>query len=111
MSEFKKVCQVTDLIDNAGIPALLGNTPIALFYVKGKVYALDNFDPIGQASVISRGIVGSIKGQLVVASPLYKEHYDLVTGQCVEKPELKLAVFPVELRGAAGEEAVWVAQP
>ena len=111
MSEFKKVCQLNDLIDKAGIPALLDTTPIALFYVKGKVYALDNFDPIGQASVMSRGIVGSIKGQLVVASPLYKEHYDLVTGQCVENSEVKLAVFPVELRGATGEEAVWVAQP
>ncbi|AHF01247.1 nitrite reductase [Thiomicrospira aerophila AL3] len=111
MGEFKKVCQVSDLIDNAGIPALLDTTPIALFYVKGKVYALDNFDPIGQASVMSRGIVGSIKGQLVVASPLYKEHYDLANGQCLENPEMKLTVFPVQVRGATGEEAVWVAQP
>lgn len=111
MSEFIKVCLVGDLIDNAGIPALLGNTPIALFYVKGQVYALDNFDPLGQASVMSRGIIGSIKGQLVVASPLYKEHYDLVTGQCIENPEMKLVVYPVELRGELGKEAVWVAQP
>jgi nitrite reductase (NADH) small subunit len=109
MSIFKKVCQVNDLIDNAGIPALLGNTPIALFLIKGQVYALDNFDPIGHASVMSRGIVGSIKGRLVVASPLYKEHYDLVSGECLENAEVKLAVYPVELRGESGEEAVWVA--
>jgi nitrite reductase (NADH) small subunit len=109
MSNFKKICQVKDLIENAGIPSLLDPTPIALFLIKGQVYALDNFDPIGHASVMSRGIVGSIKGRLVVASPLYKEHYDLVSGECLENPEVKLAVYPVELRGESGEEAVWVA--
>ncbi|WP_044411962.1 nitrite reductase small subunit NirD [Thiomicrospira microaerophila] len=109
MSDFKKVCQLSDLIENAGIPALLDATPIALFLIKGQVYALDNFDPIGHASVMSRGIVGSIKGRLVVASPLYKEHYDLVSGECLENAEVKLAVYPVELRGESGEEAVWVA--
>ncbi len=111
MSDFKNICQVTDLIEDAGVPALLDSTPIALFYVRDRVYALDNFDPIGQASVMSRGIVGSIKGQLVVASPLYKEHYDLATGECLENPAVRLKTYPVDIRGAMGEEAVWVAQP
>lgn len=111
MSDFKKICQLADLIEDAGVPALLDRTPIALFFVKGRVYALDNFDPIGQASVMSRGIVGSIKGQLVVASPLYKEHYDLATGKCLENPAVQLKTYPVDIRGTVGEEAVWVAQP
>lgn len=116
MTQFIKICQLSDLIENAGIPALLGQTPIALYYVKGQVFALDNFDPIGEASVMSRGIIGSIKGELVVASPLYKQHFNLQTGVCVEQPDVSIAVYAVELRGTTSDEAddtgeVWVKQP
>lgn len=104
MSERIKICAVSDLIADAGVPALFNSKAIALFYVNDQVYALSNYDPIGQANVISRGIVGSIKGELVVASPLYKEHYSLVTGQCLEKPEVKLATYAVTVI----DGAVWV---
>jgi nitrite reductase (NADH) small subunit len=53
---------------------------------------------------MSRGIVGSIKGELVVASPLYKEHYSLSTGKCLEKPEVALTVYSVKVEGGD----VWV---
>lgn len=104
MSEFVKICALSDLIPDAGIPALLDAKAIALFYVNGQVYALSNYDPIGQANVMSRGIVGSIKGELVVASPLYKEHYSLNTGKCLEKPEYALTVYLVKVEGGD----VWV---
>jgi nitrite reductase (NADH) small subunit len=104
MSEYIKICALSDLINDAGIPALFGSKAIALFYVNGQVYALSNYDPIGQANVMSRGIVGSIKGELVVASPLYKEHYSLNTGKCLEKPEYALTVYGVKVDG----RDVWV---
>jgi len=104
MSKFIKICALSDLIPDAGIPALLEGKAIALFYVNEQVYALSNYDPIGQANVMSRGIVGSIKGELVVASPLYKEHYSLSTGKCLEKPEVALAVYAVKVDGGD----VWV---
>lgn len=97
MSEWVKICAVSDLIDDAGIPALVNGKAIALFYVTEQVYAVSNYDPIGQANVISRGIVGSIKGELVVASPLYKEHYSLKTGQCLEQPNAALTVYPAKI--------------
>jgi len=105
MSNFTKICALSDLIPDAGIPALFNGKAIALFYVNDEVYALSNYDPIGQASVMSRGIVGSIKGELVVASPLYKEHYNLKTGQCIEHSEYSLMVYSVKLEGGN----VWVA--
>lgn len=104
MSEFVKICALSDLISDAGIPALFNGTAIALFYVNEVVYALSNHDPIGQANVMSRGMVGSIKGTLVVASPLYKEHYSLSTGQCLEKPEYALTVYSVKTE----DGYVWV---
>jgi nitrite reductase (NADH) small subunit len=105
MSEFVKICALSDLIPDAGIPALLNGKAIAVFYVDGQVYALSNYDPIGQANVMSRGIVGSIKGELVVASPLYKEHYSLRTGKCLEKSDATLTVYAVKVEGGD----VWVA--
>lgn len=97
MSNFIKICALSDLIPDTGIPALLNGKAIALFYVNEQVYAISNYDPIGQANVMSRGIVGSIKGELVVASPLYKEHYSLSTGKCLENPDVVLAVYPVRI--------------
>lgn len=104
MSNFTKICALSDLITDAGIPALLDGKAIALFYVNEQVYALSNYDPIGQANVMSRGMVGSIKGELVVASPLYKEHYSLVSGKCLEKPEVALTVYVAKVE----DGAVWV---
>ena len=44
-----------------------------------------------------RGIVGSLGGEPVVASPLYKEHYSLVTGRCLENDEVSLSAYDVRI--------------
>ena len=62
-----------------------------------QVYAIGNWDPIGKANVLSRGIVGDIGERLVVASPLYKHHFDLQTGDCLEESDAKVPVFDVAL--------------
>ncbi len=43
-------------------------------------------------------MVGSIGEQIVVASPLYKQHFDLMTGQCLEQPEVVIPVYGVKLQ-------------
>jgi nitrite reductase (NADH) large subunit len=68
------------------------------------VYALDNIDPASGASVLSRGIVGDIKGERVVASPLFKHHYSLATGRCLEDPGKSVNAYPVRLL----DDRVWV---
>ena len=91
------VCQQSDLVANAGVAVLLDGQQIALFYVPGaepELYAVSNWDPIGKASVISRGIVGDKGGELVVASPLYKQHFRLRDGQCIEEPDVSLSSYP-----------------
>ena len=86
------ICAVTDLIDDAGTAALIGDAQIALFYVKKteQVFALNNYDPFSEANVLSRGIIGSIGDDLVVASPIYKQHFKLATGQCVEDESVSI---------------------
>lgn len=94
------LCGLDDLIVNAGVGLRYGGQQYALFYVpdtEQKVFAVGNHDPFSKANVISRGIIGSINDRLVVASPLYKQHFDLITGQCLEEAEISLPVLPVSL--------------
>ncbi len=97
------VCEVDDLKANAGVCALVGKHQVAIFYLEpeDRIFAIDNYDPIGKANVLSRGVVGDSKGQLVVASPLYKQHFNLETGQCLENEAIKVATYPVRFEGTA----------
>ena len=73
-----------------------------------RVHAIGNHDPASDANVLSRGIVGDIGGELVVASPMYKQHFSLLTGRCLEEP----AYCGPRLSGACVDGQIWVrAQP
>ncbi|MBQ0721723.1 MAG: nitrite reductase small subunit NirD [Gammaproteobacteria bacterium] len=93
------ICALTDLVEDAGIAALLDGLQIALIYVKKteQVFALSNYDPFSEANVLSRGIIGSIGDDLVVASPIYKQHFKLATGQCVEDESVSVSAYPVQI--------------
>ena len=100
--DWEVICQRSDLVAGSGVCVLVGSEQVALFYLPGEgpeLYALANRDPIGKANVLSRGIVGDINGQLVVASPLYKHHFSLVNGACLEEEGVRVEVYPVQLEG------------
>jgi nitrite reductase (NADH) small subunit len=40
-----------------------------------------------------------VGGRTVVASPLYKNHFDLATGECLEAPEHSVRTHPVRMEG------------
>ena len=79
-----RVCEIGEIPPGGGACALIEGRQIALFRLADGVYALDNFDPAGGANVLSRGILGDLHGERVIASPLYKHHYSLATGRCLE---------------------------
>lgn len=100
--DWQPICHRDDLLPGGGVCALVGDDPVAVFYLPGReqtLYAIGNYDPIGRASVLSRGIVGSIGERLVVASPLYKQHFDLATGACLEDDAVAIPVYEVRLDG------------
>lgn len=102
MNEWYSVCKVDDLVAGSGVCALVNGQQVAIFYLPDepqRVFAIDNADPIGGANVLSRGVVGDIQGQLVVASPLYKEHFSLTSGRCLENKECAVRVWPVRIEG------------
>ena len=96
-SERSYICGLEEILPGAGVCALIDGRQIAVFRVGDAVYALSNRDPASDANVLSRGIVGDLKGELVVASPIYKHHYSLMTGQCQEDPALFVDVFPARV--------------
>ncbi|WP_454688491.1 nitrite reductase small subunit NirD [Achromobacter aloeverae] len=102
---WRTVCTRADLVAGSGVVALVEGHQIALFYLPDEprqpVYALANKDPQSGANVIGRGILGRLGGELVVASPMYKQHFRLRDGQCVEDAAQALRVWPARLEGEA----------
>ncbi|MEM9620534.1 MAG: nitrite reductase small subunit NirD [Pseudomonadota bacterium] len=98
------LCQVNDLVAQSGVAVFCAGEQIALFYLPGgdpEIYAVSNYDPIGKANVLSRGIIGDIAGEPVVASPLYKQHFSLRTGVCIENPDVAIKVYTVVLEAGS----------
>ncbi len=105
MDNWTRVCRLDEIVPNSGVCALVNGRQVAIFRVDDdSVYALDNHDPFSRANVLSRGIVGDVKGELVVASPVYKQHFSLASGLCLEDVAVRVAVFPVRLQ----DGLVWV---
>lgn len=94
-----EVCAKSDLVPDSGICALINQKQVAIYYSKrlDEVFAIGNYDPIGKANVLSRGMIGSIGEHTVVASPLYKQHFDLRTGECIDSPEHAVPAYEVRI--------------
>ena len=95
------VCKRTDLVPSSGVCVKHGEKQIAIFYLPANeppLFALDNWDPIGKANVMSRGIIGTVGDELVVASPIYKQHFSLMSGQCLEE-EVSIPSYAITLQG------------
>ncbi|URI06938.1 nitrite reductase large subunit NirB [Aquincola tertiaricarbonis] len=92
------VCRTEDILPEAGVAALVDEQPIAVFRLgDGSFHAIDDVDPKSGASVLSRGLVGNLGDRLVVASPMYKNHFDLRSGECLEAPEHSVRAHAVRV--------------
>jgi len=99
MSNFIDVCALDDINLDTGVCALVEDQQVAIFRpaASDQVFAINNFDPIGKANVLSRGLISDIKGHLTVASPLYKQHYVLSTGECLEDETVRLRTYQTKI--------------
>jgi nitrite reductase (NADH) small subunit len=103
------VCSVDDITPDTGVAALIGGQQVAIVRVGDgdEVYAVGNYDPFSHAFVIARGIVGDRGGIPKIASPIFKQSFDLRTGQCLDDPDTRIPSYPVRVRD--GRVAVFVA--
>jgi nitrite reductase (NADH) small subunit len=93
------ICPLDRILPNTGVCALVNDRQIAVFRVGDgmDVYAIDNYDPFSKAYVLSRGIVGDRHGIPKVASPIYKQNFSLLTGECLDDITVKLPTFPARV--------------
>jgi nitrite reductase (NADH) small subunit len=93
--QWTTICPLERILPNTGVCALVSGQQVAVFRVGDglDVYAIDNFDPFSKAYVMSRGIVGDRNGIPKVASPIYKQNFSLLTGECLDDPTVRLPTF------------------
>jgi nitrite reductase (NADH) large subunit len=103
-SRWLHICALEDIYPDSGVCALIDGQQVAVFRISSGVHAIGNRDPISGVNALSRGIVGDIGGELVVASPLYKQHFSLITGRCLEEPEHAVPVYLARIH----DGQVWV---
>jgi nitrite reductase (NADH) small subunit len=95
MSDWTPVCDVGSLVPDRGAAALVDGRQVALFRLRGsdEVLAVDHRDPFSGANVMARGLVGSRGDIPTVASPVYKQTFDLRTGACLDDESASLGVW------------------
>lgn len=107
MKNWVPVCSLDDIVPNTGVCALINGEQVAVFHVndgEDRIFAIDNYDPNSDAAVLSRGLIGNLGERIVVASPIYKHHFDLLTGECLEAPEHSVCAYAARIDGGK----VWV---
>lgn len=103
------VCAYADLLPERGACALVGGRQVAIFRTfDGALFALSNRDPFSGAYVLARGILGTRRGVPTVASPMYKQVFDLRTGHCLDDTGRSVPTYRIRRTPA---ERVEVALP
>ena len=97
--QWTTICPLERILPNTGVCALISGKQVAVFRVgdESNVYAIDNYDPFSKAFVLSRGLVGDKNGIPKVASPIYKQNFNLVTGECLDDSTVKLHTYSVRV--------------
>ena len=97
VTQWITVCPLDRILPNTGVCALINGQQVAIFRVGevDRLYAIANYDPFSKAYVLSRGIVGDRNGVTKVASPIYKQNFDLATGQCLDDQTVSVPTFPI----------------
>jgi nitrite reductase (NADH) small subunit len=98
MTQWSSICPAARLPVERGVAALVDGEQVAVFRTSdGDLHAVSNHDPFSGAMVIARGIVGSRGDRPTIASPVYKQVFDLQTGQCLDDPGVRLEVHLVRV--------------
>ncbi len=85
MNDWVEICSYDAIYPDTGVCALVDGRQVAVYRLSdGTLHAVSNFDPFSGANVLSRGIVGDRNGEPKVASPIYKQTFNLRTGVCYE---------------------------
>jgi len=99
---WKDLCSRDDLVPGSGVAVKIGNEAAALYWpdaAREQLYALSHRDPFSQAEVLAWGLLCEHEGEWSVAAPLYKQHFRLCDGVCLEQPDVVLSGWPLRFNG------------
>jgi nitrite reductase (NADH) small subunit len=94
MSSFHTVCKVQELHEGEGKTVVLGNKLIAVFQVKGEVFAIDDVCPHMGAS-----LSGGYVEDGIVTCPWHAWRFRLADGVWADNPRIKIGCYPVRVEG------------
>jgi nitrite reductase (NADH) small subunit len=104
---WRVVCDANRLIPGRGVAARVAGQQVAVFLLPGgEVLAVDDHDPCSGASVLSRGLIGDHDGTPTVASPVYKQRFDLRTGRCIDDPSVSVRTWAARVNRGRVEVGV-----
>jgi nitrite reductase (NADH) small subunit len=94
---WEDVCSLDEVLPASGVCALVAGQQVAVVRTNEAIYAIGNFDPFSKAFVLSRGIVGDRGGVPKIASPIFKQSFDLRTGKCLDDPLVQVPTYEVRV--------------
>ncbi len=102
---FEQICDINDIVPGTGVCALVSGQQVAVFRPteEEEVFAISNTDPFAQSNVLSHGLIGEHKGELWVASPLKKQHFNLATGVCMEDERFNVKSYQTRVNSGIVE--------
>lgn len=91
-------CYTHDVPQNGGVCVKYESEQIALFHFthRNEWHASSNQCPHRQQMALSRGLLGSHKGEPKVACPFHKKTFSLADGRCLNDDEgFSIRIYPV----------------
>jgi nitrite reductase (NADH) large subunit len=97
--EWVLVGKVWEFPADGGAAVKYGRTQLAVFNFasRGEWYACQNMCPHRREFVLSRGLLGDVRGTPKVACPVHKKTFSLESGQCLGGDDYTVRVFPVKV--------------
>lgn len=94
-----KVAETSAFPVNGGSCVMYKGKQIAVFHFarRNAWYACQNLCPHKMQMILSRGMIGSEKGEPKVACPFHKRTFSLKTGKNLNGNECDIAVYPVKI--------------
>ncbi len=95
MSDWHSAGKLEEMKDRRSKLVEVAGKEIALYSIQGKFHATANFCPHRGGPLFQ----GNIEPGPAVRCPLHGWLFDMESGECLNIPNAKVSVFPVEIRG------------
>ncbi len=92
MEDYVKVCSVDEVPDDTALAVEIDGRPVAIFKVESRYYAVEDICPHQGASYEG----GELDGE-VATCPMHGWRLNVVTGQSLEAPGVKIETYDVEV--------------